>query len=56
MLSKRELEARYTVFIEQYSTKINIEAETAASIARTLLLPAALRHLVAAARGRHRDA
>jgi glutamine synthetase len=45
VLSKRELEARYTVFTEQYSTNINIEAETAATIARTLLLPAALRHL-----------
>jgi glutamine synthetase len=45
VLSKRELEARYEVFIEQYSVKLNIEAETAASIARTLLLPAALRHL-----------
>jgi glutamine synthetase len=46
VLNKRELESRYTVFVEQYSTKINIEAETAASIGRTLLLPAALRHLV----------
>ena len=45
VLSKRELEARYTVYVEQYSTKVNIEAETAASIARTLLLPASLRHL-----------
>ena len=45
VLTKRELEARYTVFTEQYSTRINIEAETAATIARTLLLPAALRHL-----------
>jgi glutamine synthetase len=45
VLSKRELEARYEVFVEQYSVKLNIEAETAASIARTLLLPAALRHL-----------
>jgi glutamine synthetase len=45
VLNRRELEARYTVFVEQYSTKVNIEAETAASIARTLLLPAALRHL-----------
>jgi len=45
VLTKRELEARYEVFIEQYSVKLNIEAETAASIARTLLLPAALRHL-----------
>jgi glutamine synthetase len=45
VLSKRELESRYTVFTEQYSVKINIEAETAATIARTLLLPAAVRHL-----------
>jgi glutamine synthetase len=45
VLSKRELESRYEVFVEQYSTKLNIEAETVASIARTLLLPAAVRHL-----------
>jgi glutamine synthetase len=45
VLSKRELAARYEVFTEQYTTKVNIEAETAASIARTLVLPAALRHL-----------
>jgi glutamine synthetase len=45
VLSKRELESRYDVYVEQYATKVNIEAETAASIARTLLLPASLRHL-----------
>jgi glutamine synthetase len=45
VLSERELEARYEVFLEQYVTKLNIEAETAASIARTLLLPASARHL-----------
>ena len=45
MLSKRELEARYEVFTEQYVMNINIEAETAAAIARTMLLPAAVRHL-----------
>ncbi|MGA2319559.1 MAG: glutamine synthetase III [Solirubrobacteraceae bacterium] len=45
VLSKRELESRYEVFLEQYSVKINIESETAASIARTMLLPAAVRHL-----------
>ncbi|HYF24458.1 MAG TPA: glutamine synthetase type III, partial [Baekduia sp.] len=43
VLTKRELEARYEVAIEQYATKLNIEAETAASIARTMILPAALR-------------
>ena len=33
------------MFVEQYVTNLNIEAETAASIARTMLLPAAARHL-----------
>jgi glutamine synthetase len=45
VLSERELESRYEVFLEQYVTKLNIEAETASSIARTMLLPAASRHL-----------
>jgi len=45
VLSKRELESRYEVAVEQYATKLNIEAETAASIARTMILPAALRQL-----------
>jgi glutamine synthetase len=45
VLSKRELESRYEVALEQYTTKINIEAETAATIARTMLLPASARHL-----------
>jgi len=45
VLSERELESRYDVFVEQYATKLNIEAETAASIARTMILPAAVRHL-----------
>jgi glutamine synthetase len=42
VLSERELHARYDVFAEQYATTINIEGETAASIARTMLLPAAI--------------
>ena len=45
VLSKRELEARHEVSLEQYAVKINIESETAASIARTQILPAAVRHL-----------
>ena len=45
MLSEREIEARYEVFAEQYATLVNIEAETAATIARTQLLPVAVRHL-----------
>jgi glutamine synthetase len=45
VLSERELHSRYEVSLEQYITTINIEAETAASIARTMLLPAAIRWL-----------
>ncbi len=45
VLSKRELESRLEVFTEQYAVKINIESETAAQMARTMLLPAAVRHL-----------
>jgi glutamine synthetase len=45
VLSQREIESRYEVSLEQYVTKINIESETAASIARTMLLPAGARHL-----------
>ncbi len=45
VLSKRELESRYEVWLEQYIIRANIEAETADSIARTMILPAALRYL-----------
>jgi glutamine synthetase len=45
VLSKRELESRLEVFTEQYVMNINIEAETAAAIARTMVLPAAVRYL-----------
>ena len=45
VLSRRELESRYEVFFEQYITKLNIESETAAAIAKTMLLPASARHL-----------
>ena len=45
MLTKRELEARYDVYTEQYVMNLNIEAETAATVARTMLLPAAVRYL-----------
>ena len=40
VLSKRELEARLEVAVEQYITKLNIEAETTVQIARTMILPA----------------
>ena len=45
VLSERELESRYEVFVEQYVVKLNIEAETTYSIAKTMLLPAAVRYL-----------
>ena len=45
VLSARELESRYEVLAEQYTTNVNIEGETAEAIARTMLLPAATRHL-----------
>jgi glutamine synthetase len=53
VLSERELEARYEVFVEQYATRIGIEGATAAHMARTLLVPAALhqRRLVESAGG-----
>ncbi|MGB0120814.1 MAG: glutamine synthetase III [Solirubrobacterales bacterium] len=46
VLSERELEARFEVWVEQYAIGANIEAETAATIARTMIIPAALKHLV----------
>ncbi len=45
VLSERELESRFEVWAEQYSMSANIEAEVTASMARTMILPAALRHL-----------
>jgi glutamine synthetase len=45
VLSERELHSRYDVMVEQYVIRANIEAETAAMIARTMILPAAVRHL-----------
>jgi glutamine synthetase len=45
VLSPRELTSRYEVMLDQYAWTVNIEAETVADIARTMLLPAAARHL-----------
>ncbi len=45
VLSKRELESRYEVWVEQYAIRANIEAEETYAIAQTMLLPAGLRHL-----------
>ncbi len=48
VLSERELESRFEVWVEQYVINANIEAETAAAIGRTMLLPAAMRHIAMA--------
>jgi glutamine synthetase len=48
VLSERELESRFEVWTEQYTIRANIESETAAHIARTMLLPAAMRHIALA--------
>src|SRR3954447_22111929 len=45
VLNDRELESRYEVWLEQYIIRANIEAETADTMARTMILPAALRYL-----------
>ncbi len=45
VLSERELESRYEVWLEQYIVRANIEAETAETIATTMIVPAALRQL-----------
>jgi len=45
VLSKRELESRHEILVEQYFYTINIEGETAAQMAETMILPAATRYL-----------
>ncbi len=45
VLSKRELESRYDVWVEQYAMRANIEAEETFSIGQTMILPAGLRQL-----------
>ncbi len=45
VLSHRELESRFEVALDQYFKTVNIEGETTAEIARTMILPAAVRYL-----------
>lgn len=45
VLSRRELESRFEIFVEQYFHAVNIEGETLADIARTMIVPAASRYL-----------
>jgi glutamine synthetase len=45
VLSHRELESRYEIYVEQYFMTVNIEGETAQHMAQTMILPAAMRYL-----------
>jgi glutamine synthetase len=45
VLSPEELHSRLEIWIEQYFKTVNIEGETTATIARTMILPAAVRYL-----------
>jgi glutamine synthetase len=44
VLSPRELESRYEIYLEQYSKTVNVEAKLTQKIAKTTILPAALRY------------
>ncbi len=45
VLTGRELASRHEIMVEQYFLTVNIEGETAAEMARTMILPAASRYL-----------
>jgi glutamine synthetase len=45
VLSHRELESRHEIALDQYFKTVNIEGETTADIAGTMILPAAVRYL-----------
>src|SRR6185312_5014305 len=42
--SERELQSRYNILAENYVKTIDIEAQTALNMAKTMILPAALRY------------
>lgn len=44
VLSKAEVESRHHIAVEKWCKQLDIEAETMAAIARTMILPAAFRH------------
>jgi len=44
ILSEIEVESIYTILLEQYVKVVNIEAETALMMAKTLILPAAIKY------------
>jgi glutamine synthetase len=45
VLSPRELQSRYEIYLEQYVKTVNVEAKLAIKIAKTQILPAATRYL-----------
>jgi glutamine synthetase len=45
VLTEEELHARHEILVEQYFKTINIEAETTEYMARTMVMPAAVRYL-----------
>ena len=45
VLSHRELESRYEIYVDQYFKTINIEGEGGQHMAQTMILPAAIRYL-----------
>ncbi|MDC0977665.1 glutamine synthetase III [bacterium] len=46
VLSKKEMEARFEIYLERYSKQINIEALTMIKIAKREILPAAIRYSI----------
>ncbi|MGC8765179.1 MAG: glutamine synthetase III [Brevinematia bacterium] len=50
ILTEREIHSRYHIYLEQYSKIVNIEAETALMIAKTMILPAVLKYQTEIAR------
>lgn len=44
VLTSRELQSRYEVYRKEYETVCKIEAECAANIVRTMIIPASIRH------------
>ncbi|MBC8132875.1 MAG: glutamine synthetase III, partial [Deltaproteobacteria bacterium] len=50
VLSPRELSSRYETYLEQYCKTVNVEANLTAKLAKTSILPAALRYQTALAK------
>ena len=44
VLSKAELESRYEIYTEQYIEKVKVEVKTGLRMAKTMILPAAIRY------------